>query len=91
MTFSDHYFETLDLNRAEDEATIAATDGTLAEAADGSRYEFSRAFAFKSPSAAGSVILNRRTNWRTRWYQEGSKQTYHEWQDDKASPPGAKS
>jgi hypothetical protein len=64
------------------------TDGTLAEAADGARYKFTRAFPFKSPSAAGSVILDRNTNGRTRWYVEGSKQTYHEWQESKAAAPG---
>ncbi len=64
------------------------TDGTLAGLGDGSRYEFTRAFPFKSPSAAGSVILDRNTNGRTRWFVEGSKQTYHEWQESKAAPPG---
>jgi hypothetical protein len=72
--------------RLEDELI---TDGTLAEATDGSRYEFTRAFAFKSPSPAGSVILDRNTNGRTRWCVEGSKQTYHEWQESKAASPGA--
>jgi hypothetical protein len=62
-------------------------DGTLAEDLDGSLYTFTRAFAFKSPSAAGSVILDRNTNGRTRWYVEGSKQTYHEWQEAKAIAP----
>jgi hypothetical protein len=64
------------------------TDGTLAETSDGSRYEFTRAFAFESPSAAGSVILDRNTNGRTRWYVEGSNQTYHEWQESKAAVLG---
>jgi hypothetical protein len=38
--------------------------------------------------AAGSVILDRNTNGRTRWYVEGSKQTYHEWQESKAAALG---
>lgn len=45
------------------------------------RYTFATAYAFKSPSAAGSVILDRNTNGRTRWFVEGTKQTYHEWQE----------
>jgi Domain of unknown function (DUF4357) len=66
------------------------SDGTLAERGDGLRYEFTRAFAFKSPSAAGSVILDRNTNGRTRWYVEGSKQTYHEWQESKVDVLGGR-
>jgi hypothetical protein len=37
-------------------------NGTLAETPDGSLYEFTRSFGFKSPSAAGSMILDRNTN-----------------------------
>ena len=64
-------------------------NGTLAASPDGSLYEFTRAFGFKSPSAAGSVILDRNTNGRTRWYVMGSKITYHEWQEGKAAESGA--
>jgi Domain of unknown function (DUF4357) len=60
------------------------TDGTLKESANVQMYEFAHSFAFKSPSAAGSVILDRNTNGRTRWYVQGSKLTYHEWQESRA-------
>jgi hypothetical protein len=60
------------------------TDGILKETSDPQRYEFARSFPFKSPSAAGSVILDRNTNGRTRWYVQGSKLTYHEWQESRA-------
>jgi hypothetical protein len=52
------------------------------------RFRFTRAYAFHSPSAAGSVVLDRNTNGRTHWYVVGSDLTYHEWQEGK-SPAGA--
>ncbi|WP_202925330.1 DUF4357 domain-containing protein [Mucilaginibacter sp. 14171R-50] len=55
-------------------------DGVLKPTPDGKRYYFSQTYAFKSPSAAGSVILDRNTNGRTRWYVVGTKMNYHEWQ-----------
>ncbi len=55
--------------------------GVLKSRQDLTRYEFSVSYAFSSPSAAGSVILDRNTNGRTRWFVEGTKQTYHEWQE----------
>jgi Domain of unknown function (DUF4357) len=58
--------------------------GVLVPATDGKTYEFTRPYAFKSPSAAGSVVLDRNTNGRTRWYVSGTKLTYHEWQEQKA-------
>ena len=60
-------------------------DGTLGETATASRYEFTKPVEFKSPSAAGSVVLDRNTNGRTRWYVEGTGLTYHEWQSGKAA------
>ena len=57
----------------------------LVPAADGERFRFSRAYAFHSPSAAGSVVLDRNTNGRTRWYLVGSDLTYDEWQKGQAS------
>ena len=64
-------------------------DGTLKDTPDPKIYEFNQAFAFKSPSAAGSVILDRNTNGRTRWYVEGSTLTYHEWQESRAAASAA--
>lgn len=55
--------------------------GVLVEASDGNRFVFSRAYAFKSPSAAAAVVLDRNSNGRTEWKVAGSKQTYHEWQE----------
>lgn len=55
-------------------------DGVLRPTEDGTRYIFTQNYAFKSPSAAGAVILDRNTNGRTRWYLVGSKMNYHEWQ-----------
>jgi Domain of unknown function (DUF4357) len=46
---------------------------------DGTKYRFTRACPFQSPSAAGSIILDRNTNGRTRWYLVDSKLNYHEW------------
>ena len=60
-------------------------DQILEPTADGQRYRFTRAYPFHSPSAAGSVILDRNTNGRTRWYLVGSDLNYHEWQEGKAS------
>jgi hypothetical protein len=56
----------------------------LAPTADGKTYRFTRAHAFKSPSAAAAVILDRNANGRTEWKVVGSKLTYHGWQEAKA-------
>lgn len=45
---------------------------------------FTRPWSFSSPSAAGSVIMDRNTNGRTRWFVKGSKQSYHDWQQVQA-------
>ena len=55
-------------------------NGVLKPTPDGTRYVFVKPYPFRSPSAAGSVILDRNTNGRTRWYIVGSKLNYHEWQ-----------
>ena len=60
------------------------SQAVLVPAANGKHYEFGRAFAFKSPSAAAAVVLDRNANGRIEWKVVGSKQTYHEWQEDKA-------
>lgn len=58
--------------------------GILTASDDGSRYLFNRAHAFKSPSAASAVVLDRNSNGRLEWKVVGSKQTYHQWQQEKA-------
>ena len=57
----------------------------LALSADGKFYAFTKAYAFRSPSAAAAVVLDRNANGRTEWKVIGSKKTYHEWQQDKAN------
>src|SRR5262249_32780491 len=57
----------------------------LEPTANDERFRFTRAYAFHSPSAAGSVVLDRNTNGRTRWYLVGSDLTYDEWQKGQAS------
>ncbi|RYB01451.1 GIY-YIG nuclease family protein [Lichenibacterium ramalinae] len=43
-------------------------------------YHFVQDVAFKSPSAAAAVVLDRNSNGRVEWRVQGSRQTYHEWQ-----------
>lgn len=64
--------------------------GVLVPGSDGKTYRFQRSHPFKSPSAAGSVVLDRNTNGRTRWWLAGTKVTYHEWQEQKAQRARAK-
>jgi hypothetical protein len=85
MTFRDRYFEALGLDPEGERASLAVA----LERAHDIRYEFISTFVFKSPAATGSVILDRNTSGRTRWCVEGSKQTHHEWQEAKATAPGA--
>lgn len=54
--------------------------GVLTSAPASAFYEFERDTAFKSPSAAAAVVLDRSSNGRTEWRVEGTRQTYHEWQ-----------
>lgn len=58
--------------------------GVLCASADDKFYKFTRPYAFKSPSAAAAVVLDRNANGRLEWKVVGSKQTYHQWQEDKA-------
>jgi hypothetical protein len=58
--------------------------GVLVPDSDGKMYKFTRSYSFKSPSAAGAVVLDRNTNGRTRWHLSGSNLDYHEWQEKKA-------
>lgn len=55
-------------------------DGVLAARDDGPLLTFQRDHAFKSPSAASSVIIGRNSNGRSDWRVTGSTETYGEWQ-----------
>jgi hypothetical protein len=63
-------------------------DGILKPTPDGKRYIFTKSYSFRSPSAAGAVILDRNTNGRTRWYVIGSRLNYHEWQSSRPLSSG---
>jgi hypothetical protein len=58
--------------------------GVLKITNDTDSYIFTRPYAFRSPSAAAAVVLDRNSNGRREWKVVGSKLTYHEWQDSKA-------
>jgi hypothetical protein len=58
-------------------------EGILSESGNG--YSFTKPYAFQSPSAAAAVILDRNSNGRREWRHVGSKVSYHEWQEQKAS------
>jgi hypothetical protein len=51
---------------------------------DGQLYRFTKSYSFKSPSAAAAVVLDRNSNGRQEWKVVSSKQTYHDWQEQKA-------
>lgn len=50
------------------------------------RLRFGTPWAFSSPSAAAAIVLDRNSNGRIEWKVEGSKLTYHDWQQRNASP-----
>ncbi len=54
-------------------------DGVLSDAG-ADRYRFTRAYSFRSPSAAAAVVLDRNSNGRIEWKVKGSQQSYHDWQ-----------
>lgn len=58
--------------------------GVLTANAEAKFYTFAKPYAFKSPSAAAAVVLDRNANGRLEWKAVGSKLTYHQWQADKA-------
>ena len=62
------------------------TDGVL-ENVDTGKLRFVKPWAFNSPSAAAAVVLDRNSNGRTEWKVVGSKQTYHDWQQEEAAKP----
>jgi len=49
------------------------------------KLRFARPWSFTSPSAAGSVILDRNSNGRLEWKVKGVSQTYHDWQQAQAA------
>tara|TARA_R110001583_G_scaffold195464_2_gene373959 strand:- start:7727 stop:8695 length:969 start_codon:yes stop_codon:yes gene_type:complete len=55
--------------------------GILVPAAEPSLLEFVESYAFKSPSAAASVIMGTSRNGRTSWKVLGTGQTYAEWEE----------
>jgi hypothetical protein len=56
--------------------------GVLAPTPDGMHNEFTKSYAFSSPSAAAAVVVGRSANGRTHWVVEGSGKTYAEWQEE---------
>ena len=48
---------------------------------DNRALQFTQSYAFKSPSAAAAVILDRSSNGRTEWKVKGSNLNYHQWQE----------
>ncbi|TRD16415.1 GIY-YIG nuclease family protein [Palleronia caenipelagi] len=58
-------------------------EGVLVPSVPG-RLKFERPHAFRSPSAAAAVILDRNSNGRTEWKVAGSDQTYQIWQEARA-------
>lgn len=57
-------------------------DGTLVPDGAG-MLEFAQDAAFRSPSAAAAVVLNRNSNGRTEWRVKSTGQTLKDWQDEK--------
>ena len=51
----------------------------------GNKRVFSTDYAFKSPSAAASVVFGRASNGRIEWKVENQNTTYHEWDEIRLS------
>ncbi|WP_444461743.1 GIY-YIG nuclease family protein [Rhodobacter capsulatus] len=49
---------------------------------------FAKPHAFNSPSAAAAVVLDRNSNGRIEWKVQGSRQSYHEWQQARIAVDG---
>lgn len=58
-------------------------DGTLA--VSDNWFRFTRDRAFRSPSAASAVILDRNDNGRTSWRVKGTGKTYAQWQNERVA------
>ncbi len=50
------------------------------------KFCFTRPWSFNSPSAAAAVVLDRNSNGRIEWKIKGARQTYHDWQQARATP-----
>lgn len=59
--------------------------GVLATQPERDLYVFTRPHAFRSPSAASAVVLDRNSNGRREWRVIGSILSYHEWQEERAA------
>lgn len=59
--------------------------GVLEWRASEGKFVFTRPYSFKSPSAAGAVVLDRTSNGRLEWKVKGANQTYHDWQQAQAA------
>jgi hypothetical protein len=59
--------------------------GVLVLTTDGRHREFSRDYAFSSPSAAAAIVTGRSANGRTHWVDETSGLTYGAWQEAKVN------
>lgn len=55
--------------------------GILVPTADGRHREFTRDYAFSSPSAAAAIVAERSANGRPHWIDEKSRLTYGAWQE----------
>jgi Domain of unknown function (DUF4357) len=65
--------------------------GVLVPSSNCETYLFAQPYAFRSPSAAAAVVLDRNSNGRVEWKLEGALQTYHEWQEAKEKAAGGSS
>jgi hypothetical protein len=54
----------------------------------GHNLEFAEDIAFKSPSAAAAVVLDRNSNGRVEWKVKDKGVTYHDWQQQLSVPVG---
>lgn len=61
------------------------TQGVLTPPDGREIYLFTRPYAFRSPSAAAAVVLDRNANGRREWKVIGSSLSYHEWQEEQAA------
>jgi hypothetical protein len=55
--------------------------GVLVPTADNRHREFSRNYAFSSPSAAAAIVAGRAANGRIHWIEENTRLTYGAWQE----------
>jgi hypothetical protein len=64
-------------------------NGVLQPTADGLLNEFTRDYAFASPSAAAAVVAGRAANGRTHWLVQDSGATYGHWAEEQVSRAAA--